>query len=238
MTPEPTDSRESESLGLTSEQLAGDIDADTLAKAIDHTLLYKDHHTDDIDSLVEEANKYGMNVCVPPCRVEQVVEKGVEGEIAAVIGFPHGLNTTETKVHEAYRALEDGATELDVACNVSDLKSRRYYEFRDDIERIVETGGVVKAIIETGILSRGEKKKASELCAEAGAHYVKTCTGFSEGRATVEDVRLMKDVVGNDAKVKASGGIGSYEKAKKMFEAGASRIGASSGVEIIESFLR
>ncbi|MDY6765631.1 MAG: deoxyribose-phosphate aldolase [Halobacteria archaeon] len=216
------------------------MDSKELAAKIDHTLLYKDHTLEDLDRLVEEANEYGMNVCVPPSRVGYVTDElEVEGEIATVIGFALGYNTTDVKVTETERALDDGATEIDMACNVSELKSGNYDSFMDDVEGVVEASGgaPVKAIIETGILTEDEKRRASNLCVEAGADYIKTCTGFFEGKATLNDVRLIKDEVGDRAKIKASGGIGDYESASEMIDAGASRIGASSGYEIMNDFV-
>ncbi len=214
----------------------GSRDAETLGSAIDHTLLDKDHTTEDVDEAVRTADDYGMNICLPPSRIERVPASFM-GEVCSVVGFPLGYNDTETKVFEAQRASEDGATEVDVACNVSHLKSRNYYEFRSDVERVVEAADVrVKAIIETGLLSKSEIKRASKLCVEAGADYVKTCSGFTDGEATPSDVRTIREAVGEGVGVKASGGIRSYSDVVEMVRAGATRIGSSSGKEIIEEF--
>lgn len=204
-----------------------------LAPRVDHTLLEKDAPASTYDELAEEARRYGTNVCVPPSRLERVAD--VEGEIVAVVGFPHGTTTPEAKAHEARLAVEAGATEVDTACNVSLLKSDEYDAYVADVRAVVDAVPDVptKAIIETGLLSDEEKRRSASLCVEAGAEYVKTCTGYAPGEATVEDVRLLKDTVGDDARIKASGGISDAESAVRLLEAGASRIGASAGDEIV-----
>ncbi|MDY7082453.1 MAG: deoxyribose-phosphate aldolase [Halobacteria archaeon] len=211
----------------------------SFAQKIDHTLLSKSHTHAELDSFLSDAEEYGTNVCVPPSRVEYVAENLSGSEIATVVGFPLGYNTTEIKVDEARLVVENGATEIDMACNISSLKSGDYDAFRRDVERVVNgTDVITKAIIETGLLSDGEKRRAAKLVVEAGADYVKTCTGFTEGKATVEDVELIKDVIGDEAKIKASGSISDYETAQAMLEAGADRIGASSGDEIVRGYRR
>lgn len=204
-----------------------------IAPRVDHTLLDKDAPTSAYDELAEEAERCGTNVCVPPSRLDRVA--GVEGEIVAVVGFPHGTTTPEAKAHEARLAVDAGATEVDMACNVSSLKSNEDEAFVRDVGAVVEAvpDAPTKAIIETGLLSDDEKRRAARLCVEAGADYVKTCTGYAPGEATVEDVRLLKDVVGDEARVKASGGIRDAETAVRLIEAGASRVGTSSGVEVV-----
>lgn len=202
-----------------------------IAPRIDHTLLDKDAPASAYDRLAEEAERHGTNVCVPPSRIDRVV--GVEGEVVAVVGFPHGTTTPGAKAHEANAAVEQGATELDMACNVSLLKSGEDEGFVRDVRAVAETGTTTKAIIETGLLTEDEKRRAARLCVEGGADYIKTCTGYAPGEATVEDVRLLKDAVGGDAQVKASGGVRDAEEALSLLEAGASRIGTSAGVEVV-----
>jgi deoxyribose-phosphate aldolase len=203
-----------------------------IAQRVDHTLLDKDAPASAYERLSEEAKRYGTNVCVPPSRLGSVAE--VEREIAAVVGFPHGTTTSESKAHEARLAVEAGATEIDMACNVSLLKSDQRDAYVRDVRAVADAVSVpVKAIIETGLLSDDEKRLSARLCVEAGAEYVKTCTGYAPGEATVEDVSLLKDAVGEDARVKASGGIRDAESAIRLLEAGASRIGASAGEEIV-----
>lgn len=202
-----------------------------IAERVDHTLLDKEAHASAYDELAEEADELGTNVCVPPSRLDHVAD--VEGEVAAVVAFPHGTTTPEAKAKEARLCAESGATEVDMACNVSLLKSDEDEAFVRDVRAVVGTGVTTKAIVETGILSDEEKRRAARLCVEAGADYVKTCTGYAPGEATVEDVRLLKDAVGDDALVKASGGIRDAESAMRLLDAGASRIGASSGDGIV-----
>lgn len=205
-----------------------------IAQRVDHTLLNKDAPASAYDELVDEAERYGTNICVPPSRLDRVPD-GFGGEVVAVVAFPHGTTAPEAKAHEARLAVEAGATEVDMACNVSLLKSDENDAYVRDVRAIVEAVPevAVKAIIETGLLSDEEKRRSASLCVEAGAEYVKTCTGYAPGKATVEDVRLLKEVVGDDALIKASGGIRDAERAVCLLEAGASRIGASAGDEIV-----
>ncbi|ASJ13456.1 deoxyribose-phosphate aldolase [Thermococcus thioreducens] len=212
-----------------------------MAKYIDHTNLKPYATADDIVKLCEEAKEYGFYaVCVNPYRVKLAKEllKGSEVKVATVIGFPLGATPTEVKVFEAKRALEDGADELDMVINIGALKDKDYEYVKRDIEEVVrvahERGAVVKVILETCYLTEEEKVKACELAKEAGADFVKTSTGFGTGGATVEDVKLMREVVGQEMGVKAAGGIRTYEQALAMIEAGATRIGTSSGVKIVE----
>jgi len=205
-----------------------------IAQRVDHTLLDKDAPASAYDELVGEAERHGTNVCVPPSRLDRVPD-GFEGEVVAVVGFPHGTTVPGAKAHEARLAVEAGATEVDMACNVSLLKSGEDDAYVADVRAVVDTVPDVptKAIIETGLLSDEEKRHSASLCVEAGAEYVKTCTGYAPGEATVEDVRLLKEAVGDDALVKASGGVGDAKSAVRLLEAGASRVGASAGDEIV-----
>ncbi|WP_461863218.1 deoxyribose-phosphate aldolase [Thermococcus sp.] len=212
-----------------------------ISRYIDHTNLRAYATEDDIIRLCDEAKEYGFYaVCVNPYRVRLAKErlKGTDVKVASVIGFPLGATPTEVKVFETKKALEDGADELDMVINIGALKDGDYEYVRKDIEEVVkvarEKGAIVKVIIETCYLTDEEKVKACELAKEAGAHFVKTSTGFGTGGATVEDVRLMRKVVGPEMGVKAAGGIRTYEQAVAMIEAGATRIGTSSGVKIVE----
>ena len=219
------------------------VDKIDIAKYIDHTNLKPYATADDIIKLCDEAIEYGFYaVCVNPYRVrlakEYLRERKADVKVASVIGFPLGATPTEVKVFEARKALEDGADELDMVINIGALKDRDYEYVKNDIAEVVkvahEKGAKVKVIIETCYLTEEEKVKACELAKEAEADFVKTSTGFGTGGATVEDVRLMRRVVGSEMGVKAAGGIRTYEQALKMIEAGANRIGTSSGVRIVE----
>jgi len=209
------------------------MDRDELASRIDHTVLGPETTIADVEALLDEAQEYGTNACIPPCYVAQAAEYAPKTLLATVIGFPHGQNAPENKREESVRAWEDGADELDVVINVGRLKAGEDDAVRDELSEIVATVPIpVKVIVETGLLTDAEKHRACEAARDADADFVKTSTGFAEGGATVEDVALMSEYL----PVKASGGIGSWEKAKAMFDAGAERIGASSGVAIVEGF--
>jgi len=213
-----------------------------LAKLIDHTLLKPDATKDDVKRLCEEAKKYGFwSVCVNPTYVSLATEilGDSDVKVCCVVGFPLGANTPEVKALEAERAVNDGASEIDMVINVGALKSRDYRLVKEDIRKVVERAKarrdtVVKVIIETGLLTDDEKVLACRLVKESGADFVKTSTGFNASGATVEDVKLMRSVVGSDFGLKASGGIRTYRDAAKLVEAGANRIGTSSGIAIIE----
>lgn len=212
-----------------------------IAKYIDHTNLKACASKEDIIKLCEEAKKYNFYaVCVNPYRVK-LAKKQLQGtniKVATVIGFPLGATPTEVKVFEAKKALEDGTDEVDMVLNIGALKDKDYKYVRNDIAEVVriahEKGAIVKVIIETCYLSDNEKEIACKLAMEAGADFVKTSTGFGTGGATIEDVKLMRKVVGDKLGVKAAGGIRTYEEALAMINAGANRIGTSSGVKIIE----
>lgn len=209
------------------------------AKYIDHTLLKPDTTLAQIDTLIDEAKEYHFkSVCINPTYVKHAAEALKESDVlvCTVIGFPLGANTTETKAFETKDAIANGADEVDMVINIGALKDKRYDDVQKDIEAVVEAaeGHTVKVIIETVLLTDEEKRKASELSKAAGADFVKTSTGFAGGGATVEDVRLMKEVVGADLEVKASGGVRNLEDFKAMLDAGATRVGASAGVQIIQ----
>lgn len=207
---------------------------------IDHTILKADAKEEDVLRIIEEAKKYEFfSVCINPCWVALAKEHlaGTSVEVCTVIGFPLGANTSEVKAYEATDAINNGATEVDMVINVGALKSKQYKKVLKDIQAVVEAAkgkALVKVIIETALLTDEEKIKVCELAKEAGADFVKTSTGFSTGGATVADVKLMRETVGPDMGVKASGGIHNEEEAQAMINAGATRIGTSAGVAIME----
>lgn len=210
-----------------------------VAKYIDHTLLKPDSTREQIDKILEEAKKYQFkSVCINPTHVSYASQQLLDTDVlvCTVIGFPLGATTTDVKVFETENANKNGASEIDMVINIGALKDQRYDEVQKDIEGVIAAanGKTVKVIIETVLLTDEEKVKACELAEKAGATFVKTSTGFAGGGATPEDVKLMKDTVGNRLEVKASGGVRSLEDFEKMIEAGATRIGASAGVQIIE----
>ncbi len=210
-----------------------------LAGLIDHTILKPDAVKDEIIHLCQEAEKYKFrSVCVNPCQVSLAREYLTSVDICCVVGFPLGANRTDIKLQETLQALADGAVEIDMVINVGMLKSENYEFVLNEITELArachENAAILKVIIETGLLSLDEKIIACLLAKKAGADFVKTSTGFSSGGATVEDVRLMREVVGLKMGVKASGGIRNTETALQMIEAGANRIGASNSIKIIE----
>jgi deoxyribose-phosphate aldolase len=218
---------------------AEDVPLD-LAKYIDHTLLKPDATLEEIDTMCAEAVEYGFaSVCINPTWVKRTAEnlRGSDVMTCTVIGFPLGANTSEIKAMEARRALRDGAREVDMVINVGALKSGELELVRKDIEKVVdashESGAITKVILETALLTDEEKVIASALAKAAKADFVKTSTGFGGGGATVYDVALMRETVGPDMGVKASGGVRTLEDAEDMIAAGATRIGASAGVEIV-----
>ena len=211
-----------------------------IARLIDHTLLKPEATSAQIVKVCAEAREYGFaSVCVNPFWVPVVAQEltGVSVRTCTVIGFPLGANTTPAKIFEAGQALRGGARELDMVINVGALKSGDFAAVLADIRGVVEeghgSGALVKVILETCLLTGAEKIAACELCVEAGADFVKTSTGFSSGGATVEDVALMRRTVGPSIGVKASGGVRSYAEVRMMVDAGATRIGTSSGVAIV-----
>lgn len=210
------------------------------AAYIDHTLLKADATKEEIIQLCEEAKTYSFaSVCVNPAWVKMAAEilNGSTVKVCTVIGFPLGASTSAVKAFETKDAIENGAGEIDMVINIGALRSGDDELVKNDIAAVVDSAkdkAIVKVIIETSLLTEQEKRKASELSRAAGADFVKTSTGFSTGGATVEDVKLMRGVVGPEMGVKASGGVRSFEDMKKMIEAGATRIGASSGVQIMQ----
>jgi len=212
-----------------------------LAHMIDHTLLKPDATQDQIAQLCFEARKHGFaSVCVNPAHVRLCAEllKGSGVPVCTVIGFPLGATATDVKVFETQQSIRDGASELDMVINVGALKSRDYELVERDIASIARAchagNAILKVIIEAALLSDEEKVAACQLAKVAGADFVKTSTGFGPGGATAEDVALMRRVVGPSMGVKAAGGIRSHADAQKMIAAGASRIGASASVRILQ----
>jgi len=211
-----------------------------LAKYIDHTALKPETTADDIDKLCREAAQYKFaSVCINPTWVKRSASnlRGTDVKVCTVIGFPLGANTAEIKAMEARRAIRDGAREVDMVVNVGALKSGDHATVLTDIEKVVdsahEAGVIVKVILETSLLTDEEKVIASSLAKQAKADFVKTSTGFGGGGATVYDVALMRETVGPDMGVKASGGVRTKSDVEDMIAAGATRIGASAGVQIV-----
>ena len=225
---------------LTSTLGSVDIGRD-IAKMIDHTLLKPDASQDQIAQLCYEAGKYGFAaVCVNPTHVKLCTQllQGTDVHVCTVVGFPLGATSPEVKAYEAQQAIDDGATEVDMVVNVGALKSKDYALVERDIATVARAchagGAILKVIIEAALLTDDEKVIVCQLAKAAGADYVKTSTGFGPGGATVQDVALMRRAVGPELGVKAAGGIGSYEAAREMVSAGATRIGASAGIKILE----
>lgn len=210
-----------------------------LNKYIDHTILKATASSADVQKLCEEAIEHEFySVCVNGCYVADAKHllQGTDVKVAAVVGFPLGAMTTASKVFEAKEAIENGASEIDMVINVAKLKDGEFDYVENEIRLIKEAMGnnVLKVIIETCYLTDEEKVKACELSLVAKADFVKTSTGFGTGGATYEDVKLMKSVVGDNAKVKASGGVRDKETAQKYVDLGAERLGTSSGIEIVK----
>jgi deoxyribose-phosphate aldolase len=211
-----------------------------IAEMIDHTALKADTTEDTIITLCKEASEYKFaSVCVNPTWVETAAKllKGTDVKVCTVIGFPLGANTPETKAFETKDAIEKGATEVDMVINIGALKDKNDELVERDIKAVCDAAkgkALSKVIIETSLLTEEEKVRACELAVKAGADFVKTSTGFSTGGATVEDIALMRKTVGPEIGVKASGGVRDTEGAQAMINAGATRIGASSGVSIVK----
>lgn len=211
---------------------------------IDHTLLKQEASYKQIKKLCEEAIEYKFkSVCVNPCRVLQAynIVKNTDVLVCAVTGFPLGAATTNSKCAEACEAIENGANEIDMVINIGAVKDKDWEYVKNDIRSVVEginERAVLKVILETCLLSENEIEKACLICLEAGADFVKTSTGFSKGGALIDDIKLMRKTVGDNMGVKASGGVSDYNKAVAMIEAGASRIGTSAGVSIMEEIFK
>jgi deoxyribose-phosphate aldolase len=212
-----------------------------IARLIDHTLLKADATRDEIQKLCAEALTYSFaSVCVNPWNVPQAAEilRGSPVKVCTVVGFPLGATLPEVKVFETQRAIHHGAQEIDMVINIGALKSEQIGLLESDIRGVVVAshygGTICKVIIETCLLSREQKIRAALASKNAGADFVKTSTGFSTAGATPEDVRLIRETIGAGAGIKAAGGVRTLEDLEKMVEAGATRIGASAGVKIVE----
>ncbi|WP_027633950.1 deoxyribose-phosphate aldolase [Clostridium hydrogeniformans] len=216
------------------------MDKMSISKIIDHTLLKADSTKEMIEKLCKEAAEYKFaSVCINPCYVSLAAEllKDSEVKVCTVIGFPLGASTKEVKAFETENAIKNGADEVDMVINVGALKNKNYDYVREDIKAVVDAASgkaLTKVIIETCLLTDEEKVIACKLSKEAGADFVKTSTGFSTGGATAADIKLMRETVGENMGVKASGGVRSTEDAISVIEAGASRIGASASISICE----
>ncbi|MFB1050210.1 deoxyribose-phosphate aldolase [Paraliobacillus sp. JSM ZJ581] len=211
-----------------------------LANKIDHTALKPDTTKNQITTLCQEAKDHGFySVCVNPTWVKEAANllAGSDVAVCTVIGFPLGASTTNVKALETKDVIDNGATEVDMVINIGALKDGNNELVKSDIQAVVDAAkgkALVKVIIETCLLTDEEKETACKLAVEAGTDYVKTSTGFSTGGATVEDIRLMRQTVGEHIGVKASGGVRDQETAEAMVQAGASRIGASASVAIVQ----
>ncbi|WP_413585792.1 deoxyribose-phosphate aldolase [Bdellovibrio sp. HCB274] len=210
-----------------------------LNKYIDHTLLKPESQSAQIEKLCQEARENNFfSVCVNTSYVKQCAEllRGSEVKVCCVVGFPLGAMDTVSKAFETATAVKNGAQEIDMVVQIGALKDRRLDYVREDIKAVVQAaaGYKVKVIIETSLINDEEKVLACKAALEAGAHFVKTSTGFAGGGATVEDVKLMKSVVGDKMEVKASGGVKNAEQAFALIQAGATRLGTSSGVALVQ----
>ena len=213
------------------------MDREEILNKVDHTLLAQTATWEEIREILDDAMKYHTaSACIPAAYVKQAAEY-VQGRlpICTVIGFPNGYHTTAVKVFETKDAVANGASEIDMVINIGFLKDKRYEEIEEEIRQVHAAceGRILKVIIETCYLTDEEKVKACEAAKAAGAHFVKTSTGFSTGGATTHDIALMRKTVGPEMGVKASGGIRDYATAMAMIEAGANRIGASAGIAIV-----
>jgi deoxyribose-phosphate aldolase len=212
-----------------------------IAALIDHTLLKPDASRDEIRRLCQEAARFGFaSVCINPCYVPLAAEmlRGTKVKVCTVVGFPLGATLPQVKIYEAEEAIKLGAQEIDMVINIGALKSGQDDVVESDIHGVVDAshrgGAICKVILETALLTQEEKTRASAAAKRAGADFVKTSTGFSTAGATAEDVALMRTVVGPEIGVKAAGGVRNFADLKKMVRAGATRIGASASVKIIE----
>jgi deoxyribose-phosphate aldolase len=225
--------------GASSASVVSALGPADIAKYIDHTMLRPEAPTSAFDKLCQEAVQYRFYaVCVNSCRVAHVSRKlqGSNVKVCSVVGFPLGAMTSRSKAFEARQAIEDGASEIDMVINIGLLKTGELHGVEEDIRavrRATRGNTILKVIIETALLTQDEKVMACELSKKAGADFVKTCTGFSGGGASVEDLSLMRQVVGREMGVKASGGVRTYKSALSFIGAGATRLGCVSSVAIV-----
>ncbi|GAA0110572.1 deoxyribose-phosphate aldolase [Clostridium tertium] len=215
------------------------MDIKDILKTVDHTLLLQTSTWDEIKVICDDGMKYGVaSVCIPPSFVKRVKEYVGEAlKICTVIGFPNGYNTTEVKVFETRDAIQKGADEIDMVINIGMVKEKNYDYITNEIREIKEAceDKILKVIIETCLLTEEEKIVLCDCVTKAGADFIKTSTGFSNGGATIEDIELFKKYVGKDVKIKAAGGVKSIEKAEEFIEKGASRLGTSSIIKIMNN---
>ena len=224
---------------IISVEKANELARSDIAILIDYTALRPDTKGIQIEKLCREALEYSFySICINPYFIPLAKEFLINSKIkiCSVVGFPLGTTLTKVKAYEANELARAGADEIDMVINISALKDKDYKKVKADIQTVVESisGLVCKVILETVLLTAQEKEIACKIAGEAGAHFVKTSTGFGKGGATVEDVQLMRKIVGDKMGVKAAGGIRDYETTLKMVEAGATRIGASKGIEIVK----
>ena len=215
------------------------MDIKNILKHVDHTELKAYATLDDIFKLCDDAIKYNTaSVCIPPCYIKRVHDKyGDKINICTVVGFPLGYSVLESKVVETKKALEDGANEVDMVINISDMKNKNYDPVLNEIKTLKEVVGnkILKVIIETCYLTEEEKIKACELVTNAKADYIKTSTGFGTEGATFSDVELFKKHIGSNVKIKAAGGMKTLEDMQKFLDLGAERLGTSRAVSIVKS---
>ena len=215
------------------------MDKNTVLKTVDHTLLGVTSTWAEIQAILDDAMKYGTaSACIPAEFVKRAADYvSCKLAICTVIGFPNGYNTTAVKVFETKDAIANGAEEIDMVINIGDLKDKRYQVIEDEIRSIHEAcgGKILKVIIETCLLTEEEKIKMCEIVTNAGAEYIKTSTGFSKGGATFDDVALMRKYIGAEVKVKAAGGISSFDDAEKFISLGAERLGTSRLIKIMKN---
>lgn len=209
-----------------------------ILKHVDHTQLKAFATWEDIKKLCEEAVRFGTaSVCIPPCYIKRVHESfGDQVNICTVVGFPLGYSVTEAKEAETKKALEDGASEVDMVINISDVKNGDYEQVKKEIEALKRITGtkILKVIIETCYLTEEEKKAMCRIVTEAGADFIKTSTGFGTAGATLEDIRLFKENIGLGVRMKAAGGVKTVEDMENFLEAGCERIGTSSAIKLIQ----
>lgn len=218
------------------------MNREDILKKVDHTLLAQGATWEEIKVICDDAIKYGTaSVCIPASYVKQVAEyfdnvSGITPAVCTVIGFPNGYSTTATKVFETEDAIKNGADEIDMVINIGWAKAGLWDRLEEEIRDIKKACGdkILKVIIETCLLTDAEKIEMCKVVTKAGADYIKTSTGFAGGGATFEDVKLFKENVGADVKIKAAGGISSFEDAEKFIELGADRLGTSRLVKILK----
>lgn len=209
-----------------------------IVEKVDHTILKQDSTWDQVRAILDEAVKYGTaSVCLPPSFVKQAKEYvGSDFKICTVIGFPNGYNTTAVKCFETEEAIKNGADEIDMVINIGWLKEKKYDDILEEIKAIKKScnGKLLKVIIETCLLTEEEKIKMCEIVSNSGAEYIKTSTGFSTGGATKEDIALFAEHVASGIKIKAAGGINSLEDAQTFVQLGATRLGSSRIIKLVE----